>query len=68
MTLKFKYENYEVGKKEPVEVVTFEKFYSLTANYPSKGDNIIYNGELYWVILRTWDYENEVIYYKLKRI
>lgn len=53
MTLKFKYENYEVGKKEPVEVVTFEKFYSLTANYPNKGDNIIYNGELYLVILRT---------------
>ena len=68
MTLKFKYENYEVGKKEHVEVVTFEKFYSLTANYPNKGDNIIYNGELYLVILRTWDYENEVIYYKLGRV
>ena len=68
MTLKFKYENYEVGKKEPVEVVTFEKFYSLTANYQNKGDNIIYNGELYLVILRTWDYENEVIYYKLGRV
>ena len=53
MTLKFKYENYEVGKEEPVEVVTFEKFYSITANYPNKGDNIIYNGELYLVILRT---------------
>ena len=68
MTLKFKYENYEVGKKEPVEVVTFEKFYSLTANYPNKRDNIIYNGELYLVILRTWDYENQTIYYKLERI